>query len=142
MKQFSNLKLELTSLFCFYNEMGGYQENKIEPAAYFVTGQDTNYIEKLGETYGQIRSNLPKGKTTAELERAKNDYWKKGFNFVKTKAKHFKEDIHGTSKELHVKLETIRTKTGNIKGYKIVDFGFYPVKGEQNPFVITGWLKK
>ena len=127
---------------CFYNENGGYQENKIEPVAYFVTGLDTDYIEKLGETYGQIRSSLPKGKSSAELERAKNDYWKKGFNFVKTRAKHFKEDIHGIPKELHVKLETIRTKTGNIKGYKIIDFGFFPVKGEGNPFVTTGWLKK
>ena len=126
----------------FYNENGGYQKDNIEPAAYFVTGQDTEYIEELGKKLGQSRSELPKGKTSAELERAKNDYWKKGFHFVKSKAKHFKEDVYGVPKELHVKLEAQRTSTGRIKGYNIVDFGFYPTKGKDNPFVITGWLEK
>ena len=126
----------------FYNKNGGYRNNQMEPVAYFATGQDAEYLEEnYGKRIGQIRANMPKGMKSAELDRAISDYWRKGFHFVKSRSKQFRQDVHGIPKELHVKMETIRTKTGKIKGYNIIDFGFFPVEGEKNPFVMTEWLK-
>ena len=76
---------------------------------------------------------------TAELERALADYWTKGYSYVKNKAKVFQ--INNQPAELHIKVETVRARTGNIKSYNIIGAKFFPQKGSENPLEKTGWLK-
>ena len=76
-------------------------------------------------------------KVSAELEQAKKDYALKGKEFViNNNRKIYGAD--GREYALHTKFQTVRTKTGNIKGYNIVDVRFCPTSGKENPFVKVG----
>ena len=120
---------------------GGYYKNKLNPCSYLITGDDAKYFNtNFGKPIG-LSIKLANGyKNTAEHEQACTDYWKKGFNYVLKKAKEFK--INETPAELHIKMETVRTKTGTIKGYNINGIGFFPQSGPENPLELTEWLKR
>lgn len=120
---------------------GGFYKGHINPCAYLITGAETMYFDG---TYGKpigLSIKMASGrKDTAEYEQACADYWKKGFNYVHKRAKNFK--LNDSPSELHVKMETVRGKTGNIKGYNITGIGFFPQNGPENPLELTEWLTR
>lgn len=125
----------------FYNRNGGIKDGKIEPLVYLLTGKDAlHFEEEFGRPLGQLKSQYGT-ENSAELQQAKVDYWFKGLNFVKSRAKKYCKDDR-IPRELHIKTETERTKTGRIKGYNTVDMAFFPVKGPKNPFELTEWAKR
>ncbi len=122
----------------FYDKKGGWIKDKITPVAYMLTGADARYFDqKYGLPIGEIKrassapSRLP---NSAELNMALNDYFRGGLQFVKSRSKEFC-DINKMPYGLHAKFETIRSRTGNIKGFKLMGLGFYPEEGPNNPFV-------
>ena len=125
----------------FYNSKGGIKNGKFEPIVYLLTGRDAvNFEETYGKPLGQLKKQLGL-KYSAEIQSAKIDYWLKGLNYVKQKSqKSCGRD--GLPHELHIKTETVRSKTGNIKGYNIVNMEYFPNQGTKNPFVLTGMLKE
>lgn len=123
----------------FYNPGGGINDGKKVPIAYLMTGKDVrvfedNFAKPIGKT-------LAKGlKGSAEEKILKTNYWQQGFNFIKNRKKLFKLSS-GEPAELHVKLETVRAKTGNLKGYNVVNMKYFPQDGLENPFVLSEWIK-
>ncbi len=127
----------------FYDKNGGWGKDKITPVAYMLTGCDAKYFDqKYGSPIGEIKriyskpSGLP---NSAELNMALNDYFRGGLQFVKNRSREFC-DINKMPYGLHAKFETIRSRTGNIKGFKLMGLGFYPEEGQNNPFVKLGFL--
>lgn len=118
---------------------GGFNKDHLNPCGYLITGEEAKYFDaKFGKPIG-LSIRFANGiKNTAEHEQARTDYWKKGLNYVQKRAKEFK--INEVPAELHVKMETVRAKTGNIKGYNITGIGFFPQKGPENPLKFTEWL--
>lgn len=123
----------------FYNRNGGYRANKFEPLVYLMTGKDALRFEKeYAKPIGCL--NNANMKFSAELQQAKHDYWRKGFDFVNKRAQQYC-DKNKMPYELHVKINTNRNDSGQIKGYNIMGMGYYPSEGSNNPFVITGLIK-
>lgn len=130
----------------FYFHHGGLSEEKFEPFGYILTGQHAEHMsEVLGKPIGRAKSDAPRLNgdiaETAEVNIAVGDYLKQGISFVKKLASKFKLGSK-TRYGLHTKFEVIRTKTGKIKEYRLVDLKFCPEEGEANPFVRTGYIKK
>ncbi|MCM1003542.1 MAG: hypothetical protein NC408_04295 [Candidatus Gastranaerophilales bacterium] len=130
----------------FYFHHGGLSEQKFEPFGYILTGRHAEHMtEVLGKPIGRAKSDAPRRNgnlaDTAEINIAVGDYFNQGINFVKKLASHFK--LGGKTRYgLHTKFEVIRTKTGRIKEYRLIDLKFCPEEGAGNPFVRTGYLKK
>lgn len=123
----------------FYNKNGGLKGNKFEPMVYLLTGKDAVLVEdKLGRPIGNLQNKLGLN-NSAEIQIARHNYWKQGLNYVKERSK--KQADNDIPTGLHIKMNVVRTKTGNIKGYDIVGMGFYPLEGENSPFVKTGFIK-
>ena len=123
-----------------FTTQGGFENGKYTPTAYIMTGNDAIVFEKnFGKPIGLSRALGGNKYVTAELERAIADYWTKGYRYIKNKAKVFQ--INNQPAELHVKVETVRARTGNIKSYNIIGAKFFPQKGSENPLEKTGWLK-
>ena len=121
----------------FYNSQGGWDGQKFEPIGYILTGIHAEHMsETLGKPIGKAKSEVPIG---AEVNIALGDYFKRGLNFVKRLASGFKSDK--THYGLHTKFEVIRSKTGKIKEYRLLDLKFCPTEGPNNPFVRTGYIK-
>lgn len=113
---------------------------KINPQSYIITGKDAGIFEQnYGKPIGYIRSQLGGQRDSAELQEALNDYWTKGQNYVKTKAKRFSQDNQPLV--LHVKLNTERAKTGTVKDYRIVDMKFFTESDTDNRNVMNNWRK-
>ena len=120
----------------FYNEDGHANKYEHEAAAYILTGNDALKLDSLGRDIGiAIQSGDKKA-----IEQAKSDYWTKGLKLVKTKAQEFKMQT-GEEAELHVKVEKIRNKEGEKKGYNILDMKRFPKYGPNNPFALIEWMK-
>lgn len=124
----------------FYNNNGGY-DKKFVPLAHLVTGKNAVDFDNLyGKAIGEAKGNAPRvnGKPiSAELKQAVKNYSLGGLEFVNDKNKKL-YDNSGIEYGLHTKFQTIRSKTGKIKGYELVDVRFCPEKGPNNPFVRTG----
>lgn len=123
----------------YYNRNGGIKNGGFEPIVYLLTGKDAIFFEeKFGKPIGKLKQQSGL-EHSAELQSAKADYWLQGVNYVKKRSK---QSLlrKGVPQELHIKAETIRNRTGKIKGYNIVDMKYFPTTGEKNPFVITGIL--
>ncbi|MBO5738625.1 hypothetical protein J6R97_04725 [bacterium] len=117
----------------FYNKNGGIKNGKFDSLAYLITGEDAVYFEN---TFGRPLGEFKKyGADSPELERAKADYFKKGYNFVLDRAKHHCFSNRDPA-ELHVKMEVVRNKFGAIKNYNIVDMKFFAKNGFDNPFLL------
>ena len=124
-----------------FTTSGGLVNGRYLPTAYLITGEDAYFFDRTyGRPIGVSRSRGGNRFKSAELERALADFWTQGFNYVKNGAKNFK--INGEPSELHVKVDTIRARTGNIKGYNVTGVGFFPQEGAKNPFELTEWLKR
>lgn len=96
-----------------------------EPISYLITGADAHYfIETFGKPIGVVKAELENKYGAAEIEQKLADYWTKGYTYVKNVSKNYCKN--GEPLELHVKLDTVRTKTGTIKDYKVVDMTFLP----------------
>ncbi len=122
----------------FYNSQGGWNNQSFEPIGYLVTGRHAEHMtETLGKPIGKAKSEAPQG---AEVNIALSDYFKRGLTFVKKLASGFK--TNRTHYSLHTKYEVIRTKTGKIKEYRLIDIKFCPTEGSENPFVRTGYVKQ
>lgn len=127
----------------FYNNNGGY-DKKFVPFAHLVTGKSAvDFDNAYGKAIGEAKGNAPRmnGKPiSAELKQAVKNYSLGGLRFVNDKNKKL-YDSFGIEYGLHTKFQTIRSKTGKIKGYELVDIRFCPEKGEKNPFVRIGLTK-
>ena len=120
----------------FYNGKGGREGKKFEPLGYILTGQHAeNMTENLGKPIGRARNY---GKS-AEFNIAIGDYWRRGLRYVKKLAAQFRDEKNVRS-ALHTKFEVIRSKTGKIKEFRLLDLKFCPEEGKDNPFVRTGYL--
>lgn len=115
----------------FYNPKGNYKEN----AAYIATGHDALYFENLGKKIGLAR----RTKDTVAIENAKDEYYTKGLEHAKNRAKNFKTK-DGVPQELHVKMPITR-KNKEIEHFDILDMHFFP-KNSNNPFVSSIWQNK
>ena len=124
----------------FYDQKGGWDGNFI-PISYVLTGEDGQFFEKTyGKKFGETLKISPKINgvaKSAEHEKAKKDYAILGKNYVMDKS-HRIYDAEGIEYALHTKFQTIRSKTGKIKGYELVDVKFCPQEGANNPFVRVG----
>ncbi len=127
----------------FYDRKGGF-DKKFTPFAHLITGYDAKDFDNCyGKAIGEAKANAPRrnGKPeSAELKQAVIDYSLGGQKFVNNKNKKL-YDNNGLEYGLHTKFQTIRSKTGKIKGYQLVDVKFCPEKGPKNPFVRTGIVK-
>ncbi len=130
----------------FYNHHGGWNGQKFHPFGYILTGRHAEYMSEIfGKPIGRAKADAPRRdgniSDTAEVNIALGDYFKIGINFVKRLASNFKPDGK-KSCGLHTKFEIIRTRTGKIKEYRLIDVKFCPEEGVENPFVRTGYIKK
>ena len=129
----------------FYNKFGGYnkKDNVFRPFSYLITGYDAeNFDNEYGRSIGIARRNAPVKQGTsnsAELKQTIQDYTYGGLNYIKDKSKKL-YDSEGIEYSLHTKFETVRSKTGRLKGYKLIDLKFCPNEGPNNPFVRTGYI--
>ena len=116
--------------FCIENESFG-----IKPQTFFYTGNDAQIFESTyGKPIGVSKRNANTRYGSAEHERAKSDYWTKGYSFLAQRCK---------QKDLNIKVETIRDKkTGDIKDYKVVDMEFFPTNSPDRESLINAWLEK
>jgi len=127
----------------FYNLKGGWGNNSFEPLGYIVSGQHAEHLtETFGKPIGRAKGSLPRlnNRNSAEVNIVLGDYWHRGFNFVKRLAAKFK-GADGRKKALHTKFEIIRSKTGKIKEFRLLDLKFCPAEGADSPFVRTGYLR-
>ncbi len=121
----------------FYNSYGGWDGQKFEPIGYILTGRHAEHMtETLGKPIGKAKSDVPQ---SAEVNIALGDYFKRGLSLVKRLASFFKTDK--THYGLHTKFEVIRSRTGKIKEYRLLDLKFCPTEGPNNPFVRAGYIK-
>jgi hypothetical protein len=128
----------------FYDRDGGYTpENKFNPISYLITGLHCkNFNDNYGKTIGKSKSKAPviAGKrVSTEANIAIRDYMLNGKRYVQDPRKKV-YDSDGIACALHTKFNIIRTKTGKIKGYELVDIKFCPEEGANNPFVRVGIL--
>lgn len=127
----------------FYDRNGGFNK-KFIPFAHLITGSDVqNFDNCYGKSIGEAKASAPRkhGKpVSAELKQAVIDYSLGGQKFVNNRNK-FLYDNKGVEYGLHTKFQTVRSKTGKIKGYELIDVRFCPEKGESNPFVRTGMVE-
>ncbi|MBQ4115243.1 hypothetical protein IJD34_07545 [bacterium] len=125
----------------YYDHKGGW-EGKFRPINYLITGNDVEKFDKeFGKPIGKANALSPKinGKpSSAEHDKAINDYLIAGLNFVKGKQRQI-VDTYGTKYGLHTKIEVIRNSKGKIKEYRISDIKFCPETGNENPFVRMGY---
>ena len=121
----------------FYDQNSGTDNNNHDAVAYITTAEDATYLNKLGKQIGIARSQG----TFFEEEQARANYHRQGLEYVKKRSDEYKTSS-GNPEELHVKLETVRNKTGKIKGYNIIDMRFFPKTGPENPFMLTEWAKR
>lgn len=126
----------------FYNPKGGWINGDFEPFGYIITGNNAEHFnETLGKPIGRSKSPAPyvgEKYSSAEVNLALGDYFKRGLSFVKKLAPKFKPNSkipHG----LHTKFEVVRTKTGRIKEFRLLDIKFCPQEGPKSPFVRTGY---
>lgn len=130
----------------FYDEKGGWENNKFNPISYMMTGIDAfSFEQSFGKPIGQIRKKSPRvvsGKhRSAELLISQKDYYEKGLKFVKEKSELAKNPL-GENVSLHTKFIIHRTKSGKIKDYELVGMKFCPNNGPENPFVKLGYIKE
>ena len=127
----------------YYNSKGGFKENKFEPIAYLITGDDVEKFNvKFAKNIGIQKHKAPKvnGKRrSAEVNKAVGDYNTQGLLYVKKEAKSFNNK--GMPMGLHVKTEAVRNEKGEIIDYEVVDMRYFPEKGKENPFIKEGYLK-
>ena len=129
----------------FYDKNGGFNKHsgKFLPFSYLITGGDAyNFSDKYGKALGKAKSFAPMQKdklNSAELQIARSDYNIAGWNLVNDAKKKIYKD--GIEQELHTKFEVVRDKKGKITGYNLVGLKFCPAKGDENPFVRTGYIK-
>lgn len=129
----------------FYNRHGGWNGQRFEPFGYILTGKDAELMSQVfGKPIGKAKADAPRRdgvvSGSAEVNIAIGDYFRRGISFVKKLASGFKP-IDKTRYGLHTKFEVVRTKTGKIKEYRLVDLKFCPEEGSENPFVRTGYVK-
>ncbi len=106
------------------------------PSAYMITGKDVALFEdtlgrEIGREKGYARDILGTP-YSAEALSAIQTYKIKGLQFVKEKKRLIK-DKTGEPCSLHTKFETVRSKSGKIKDYRLVDVRFMPDKGDNSP---------
>ena len=100
----------------FYNEKGGWEENKFNPISYLITGYDAyNFEQMFGKPIGQAKKISPRlisGRVnSAELLIKQRDYHEEGLKFVKTRAENAKNEA-GERVSLHTKFVVHRNKNG------------------------------
>lgn len=120
-----------------YSIDGGIRNDKFKNLSFLLTGDDADYFEK---TYGKPIGIARKSGDPKELARSQAAYWYEGFDFIRKKTKEFCKK--GEPMELHVKMATVRSKTGKLQGYNIVNMELFPKNGPNNPFVFTEWIHK
>ena len=129
----------------FYDKNGGFNKHSgtFLPFSYLLTGGDAyNFSDKYGKALGKAKSFAPKQKdklNSAELQIARSDYYIAGWKLVNDTEKKIYKD--GIEQELHTKFEIVRDKEGKVTGYNLVGLKLCPTKGEENPFVKTGYIK-
>ena len=142
-------KLKMTDLGYKFNEITrSYYDNKggwygrFRPISYLITGNDVAvFDEKYGKPIGKSIVDSPKINSkvsSAEHNNAINDYKFLGLSFVKDPKKQI-VCSDGLTYGLHTKFEVVRSKTGKIKAYELVDIKFCPETGKENPFVKLGY---
>ena len=129
----------------FYNERGGWANNRFNPISYLITGHDAyNFEQMFGKPIGQARKISPRlisGRAnSAELKIKQRDYHEDGLKFVKTRAENAKNNA-GERVSLHTKFVIHRNKNGK-KDYELVGMKFCPDEGSSNPFVKLGYVKE
>jgi len=129
----------------FYEKRGGFINGKFEPISYMITGEDVDIFEQtFGKPMGNALRTAPfvNGRyNSAELHQAKSNYRNNGKNFANAKSRKL-YDANGVAYSLHTKFQAIRSKTGKLKGYNIIEVKFCPDTGENNPFVRLGYIKE
>lgn len=120
-------------------------DNGFAPLVYLITGDDVDtFNSKFGEEIGRSKSYSPyiNGvRSSAELNRARRDYYLLGLDFILKKGRRM-FDKSGMEYGLHTKFQTIRSKTGKVKGYQLIDCKFCPQQGPNNPFVRVGLVRE
>lgn len=130
----------------FYDhDGGGWIQDKFAPYGYILSGKHAEHMsETLGKPIGRAKGEAPRINDslmkTAEVSIAVGDYKQQGLTLVKRLASKFK-DSKKICQGLHTKFEIIRTKTGKIKEFRLLDIRFCPEEGPENPFVRTGLYK-
>lgn len=109
----------------FYDRFGGWNKTLDKPKAisYLITGKDALNFDK------NFRTNT---------KQSIDSYNSIGQDFINSTNKKL-YDADGIEYGLHTKFEIIRTKTGKIKEYKLVNMKFCPESGERNPFERLGY---
>ncbi len=129
----------------YYDWQGGFKNNKFESISYLISGRDANIFDStFGYAMGSAMRQAPKVKgkaQSAELTIALKEYRHNGKGFALSKERRL-YDSDGLPYSLHVKAETVRSKTGKLKGYKFIDAKFCPDSGEHNPFVKLGYIQE
>ena len=129
----------------FYDKKGGFQKNRFEPISFMVTGKDAEEFDQVfGKPMGtaiRTAAYVAGRLESAELNQARSNYRNNGKNFVMAKSRKL-YDSEGIPYSLHTKFEAVRSRTGKLKGYKIIDVKFCPDSGESNPFVRLGYIKE
>ena len=129
----------------FNDRQGGvnHYSGKYFPFSYLFTGGDAyQFEETYGKPLGRAKANSPEryGRPeSAELQIARSNYNMAGWEYVNDPNK--KLIIDGKEQELHTRFEVVRDKKGEIKGYNLVGIEMAPVKGEENPFIKSGYLR-
>ena len=122
----------------FYNPSVGSQKEGLKPIAYLLTGKDVDiFVDKYAKTIGRLKADSPVigGKrSSAELNIAIDDYYKKGLNYIKGRAEQFC-DKNKVNYELHVNFEPVYKKNGEVKDYILSNMKFRPANERNiNPF--------
>ena len=120
----------------FYNKADS-QKDGLKPIGYLITGKDVDVFENnFGKPIGRYTAESPiiGGKrSSAELDKAKEDYHVRGYNYVKNLAANFRKD--GECSELHVCFEPVYKKNGEVKDYILSNMTFRPASQRNiNPF--------
>ncbi len=119
----------------FYDKKGGFKQGKITPLVYMLTGFDAkNFDRRFGLPIGSIKGSCYNAGIfkSAELNMALTDYFNGGLQFVKDRSKEFC-DKNKVPYGLHAKFQTLRNKSGNIKGFELMELSFCPEIGPDNP---------